>query len=141
VPLPEGFLAHAGSAGLREEGDDLSAGAADGAATAWAALFTRSLFSGPSFVLIRADAARGRARGGLVVAKNANVATGEQGMADAREVLERAAGAVDAGPEEMLIASTGVIGRRYSMDKLRTHFDGLTAADFGADAHALATAM
>ena len=32
-------------------------------------------------------------RGVVVVAKNANVATGEQGMADAREVLERAADA------------------------------------------------
>lgn len=141
VPLPEGFRAHAGSAGLREDGDDLFVVVSDGPATASAAVFTRSLFSGPSVVLSRENAAGGRARGVVVVAKNANVATGEQGMADAREVLQRAAGAVDAGPEEMLIASTGVIGRRYPMDKLRTHLDGLTAADFGADAHALATAM
>lgn len=104
-------------------------------------MFTRSLFAGPSVLLSRENAASGRARGVVVVAKNANVATGERGLADARELLERAAAAVGVAPEEMLVASTGVIGRRYPMDKLRTHLDGLTEADFGADAHELATAM
>ena len=141
IPLPPGFRAHAGAAGLRERGDDVFVVVNDGPSPASSAVFTRSLFAGPSVVLSRANAASGRARGVVVVAKNANVATGEQGMADAREVLAHAAAAVGAAPEEMLIASTGVIGRRYPMDLLRTHLDGLAGAGFDADAVALATAM
>ncbi|GAA1718038.1 bifunctional glutamate N-acetyltransferase/amino-acid acetyltransferase ArgJ [Dietzia cercidiphylli] len=141
IPLPAGFRAHAGSAGLRERGDDVFVVVNDGPQVASAAVFTRSLFAGPSVVLSRENAAGGRARGVVVVAKNANVATGEQGMADAREVLERAAGAVGVAPEELLIASTGVIGRRYPMPILRSHLDGLAGADFDADAVALASAM
>lgn len=141
LPLPQGFRAHSGAAGLRDRGDDVFVVVNDGPSPASSAVFTRSLFAGPSVVLSRANAAGGRARGVVVVAKNANVATGEQGMADAREVLEHAAGAVGAAAEEMLIASTGVIGRRYPMDKLRTHLDGLSSAEFDADAIALATAM
>lgn len=141
VPLPSGFRAHAGAAGLRENGDDLFVVVAEGPSVTSSAVFTRSLFAGPSVLISRENAASGRARGVVVVAKNANVATGERGLADARELLQRAAAAVGATPEEMLVASTGVIGRRYPMDKLRTHLDGLTESDFGADAHALATAM
>ena len=141
IPLPSGFRAHSGAAGLREEGDDVFVVVNDGPAPASSAVFTRSLFAGASVVLSRDNAASGRARGVVVVAKNSNVATGEQGMANAREVLERAAGAVGAAPEEMLIASTGVIGRQYPMDLLRAHLDGLSGAPFDADAVALATAM
>ncbi|MCT2138509.1 bifunctional glutamate N-acetyltransferase/amino-acid acetyltransferase ArgJ [Dietzia cinnamea] len=141
VPLPPGFRAHAGAAGLRERGDDVFVVVNDGPSPASSAVFTRSLFAGPSVVLSRQNAASGTARGVVVVAKNANVATGEQGMADAREVLERAADAIAVAPGELLIASTGVIGRRYPMDKLRAHLDGLAGATFDADAVALATAM
>lgn len=141
VPLPAGFRAHAGAAGLREEGDDVFVAVADGPAVASSAVFTRSLFAGPSVVLSRENAAGGRARGIVVVAKNANVATGEQGLANAREVLERAAAAAGVAPAELLIASTGVIGRQYPMDLLRAHLDGIAGAAFDADAGALAAAM
>lgn len=141
VPLPAGFRAHAGAAGLRERGDDVFVVVNDGPSPASSAVFTRSLFAGPSVRLSRQNAAGGRARGVVVVAKNANVATGEQGLVDARELLERAAGAVGAAPGELLIASTGVIGRRYPMPMLRAHLDRLAGAEFDADAVALATAM
>ena len=141
TPLPAGFRAHTGSAGLREDGDDVVVVVNDGPAPASSAVFTRSLFAGPSVVLSRANAASGRARGLVVVAKNANVATGEQGMANAREVLDRAAASAGVPPEDLLIASTGVIGRQYPMDLLRTHLDGLAGAGFTADARAVAGAM
>ena len=141
IPLPAGFRAHSGAAGLREEGDDVFVVVNNGPAPASSALFTRSLFAGPSVVLSREHAASGQARGVVVVAKNSNVATGEQGMANAREVVERAAAAAGVAPQDMLIASTGVIGRQYPMDILRAHFDGLADAEFDADAVALAAAM
>ena len=139
--LPAGFRAHTGAAGLRDRGDDVSVVVTDGPHPASSAVFTRSLFAGPSVVLSRENAASGRARGMVVVAKNANVATGAEGLADARELLERAAASTGVRPEELLLASTGVIGRRYPMDLLRTHLDRVAGEPFVAGPTEVATAM
>ena len=140
VALPEGFRAYTGRAGLREIGDDVSIVVADRPSTS-AAVFTRSLFAGPSVAVSRENAASGQVRGIVTVAKNANVATGAQGHDDARDVLEFAARAAGVEPTDMLITSTGVIGRRYPMDLLRGHFEQIADSDFSADARAVATAM
>lgn len=140
LALPAGFFAYAGQAGLRADGDDVAVVACDGPCTS-AAVFTRSLFSGPSVVLSRRRAASGRARGVVVVAKNANVANGERGMADAVEVSELAAAAAGVEADQLLIASTGVIGRPYPMDAIRAHLRALDRSRFRADAGRVARAM
>ena len=48
-----------------------------------AGVYTQSRFSGPSVALARAATGRGDARGVVVVSKNANVANGPDGDADA----------------------------------------------------------
>jgi glutamate N-acetyltransferase/amino-acid N-acetyltransferase len=111
---------------------------ATGPATS-AALFTRSLFAGPSVEISRARAATGHARAVVVVAKNANVATGAQGRLDALELTSLVAAATGVPVEEVLVASTGVIGRPYPMDRLRAHLGAL--GDFTADAVDVATAI
>ncbi|MDQ2724561.1 MAG: bifunctional glutamate N-acetyltransferase/amino-acid acetyltransferase ArgJ [Actinomycetota bacterium] len=139
--MPAGFLAHTGHAGLRAEGDDVAIIMATGPATS-AALFTQSLFAGPSVEVSRARAATGHARGVVVVAKNANVATGAQGRLHALELTSLAATATGVPVEEILVASTGVIGRPYPMDMLRAHLGALDQQrDFAADAGAVAAAM
>lgn len=125
VGWPRGFRIHTGHAGLQDDGrDDLAILISEGPATS-AAVFTRSRFEGPSVTLSRA-AARGRnARGVVVLARNANVATGAGGAADAAEVQERVASVIGVPAEELLIASTGVIGVRYPMPAVRKHLDRL----------------
>ena len=76
-----------------------------------------------------------------VVAKNANVANGDQGLRDATELSEIVAQAVGIAPGEVVLASTGVIGRPYPMGQLRSALDGLGARPFDADAGRVATAM
>lgn len=130
--LPSGFAALVGRAGVRSgPGDDVVVLWADAPASS-AAVFTRSRFAGPSVTLSRARAAGGRARAVVVVAGNANVATGPQGERDAVELGELAAGAAGLHPSEVLVASTGVIGRPYPMGAIRAWFAGATAA--GAEA-------
>ena len=51
------------------------------------------------------------------------------------------AAAVGVPADEVLIASTGVIGRPYPMDLLRAHLAGLPRAAFDADAVQVARAM
>ena len=106
-----------------------------------AGMFTRSRFEGPSVTLSRGRVAAGTARALVVVAKNANVANGAQGRADAEEVTELVSAGLGMRAEEVLIASTGVIGRPYPMDLLRPLLKGLAGAVFDADARRIATAM
>lgn len=140
VDLPAGFVAHTSHAGLRDEGDDVSVVLCKGPCVT-AGVFTRSRFAGPSVTLSRARLATGSARAVVVVAKNANVANGERGDQDAEEVTALVAGALDLEPDEVLVASTGVIGRPYPMPLLRSHLSALRGAPFDADGSAVARAI
>jgi glutamate N-acetyltransferase/amino-acid N-acetyltransferase len=141
VPLPAGFSAHAGRAGLREEDGDDVAVVVSSRPCACAGLFTQSVFAGPSVVLSRRRLATGRAQAMVVIARNANVANGSQGTKDAEEITASVASAVGVPGEQVLIASTGVIGRPYPMGLLRPYFQRLGGAGFLADARAVARAM
>jgi glutamate N-acetyltransferase / amino-acid N-acetyltransferase len=140
--LPEGFVAWTGHVGLRDEGDDLAV-VASTRPCASAGVFTKSRFAGPSVTLSRPRARAGTARVFVVVARNANVANGPQGARDASEVADAVAGRVGIPAEEVLIASTGVIGRPYPMDSIRRSLTSLPVFPdgFGADAVAVARAM
>jgi glutamate N-acetyltransferase/amino-acid N-acetyltransferase len=81
-------------------------------------VFTKSLFAGPS-VLVSRQNNSGMARAVVVVSKNANVANGRTGLDDAREVASSVAGRIGVPAAEIFIASTGVIGRPYPMDRIR----------------------
>ncbi|GAB2837237.1 bifunctional glutamate N-acetyltransferase/amino-acid acetyltransferase ArgJ [Streptomyces daliensis] len=120
---PEGFRAYTGHAGLRDQGDDVSVVASDRPAVS-AAMFTRSRFAGPAVRLGRVNAAGQRVRALGTLAQNANVATGRQGEENAAEVVHRIAGILGIPEDEVLLGSTGVIGRPLPMEALRTHLDG-----------------
>lgn len=140
---PRGFQVHTASAALADDGrDDLTVLVSEVPAVS-AAVFTRSRFAGPSVVLSRAAAAAGRARGAVVLARNANVATGKQGAEHAAEVRDSVTRAVGIDPQELLIASTGVIGVQYPMAGVRAALAALPwpfgGADFDAAARAIMT--
>jgi glutamate N-acetyltransferase/amino-acid N-acetyltransferase len=87
--------------------------------------------------------ARGRMRGVVVNAGNANACTGAQGERDAHRMGELAAAAVGAWPDHMLVASTGVIGQPLPMAKVERGIGAaaraLTADGFDAFASAILT--
>jgi glutamate N-acetyltransferase/amino-acid N-acetyltransferase len=140
VPLPQGFTAHVANVGIKDDTDDFVVLAADRPCAA-SAVFTRSRFAGPSVEVSRRHAADGVLRAVVVVSKNANVATGEVGRRDAEELAHGVAAAVGCPPEEVLVASTGVIGRPYPMDRLRAHLDTLQGPFPGTDARAAAVGI
>lgn len=137
IALPAGFGAHVANIGVKDETDDFVVVVADDAVPA-AGVFTRSRFAGPSVTISRAHLADGRARGIVVVSKNANVANGPAGVADARELLAVVAGRLDCAPDELLLASTGVIGRRYPIDTMRVGAAATPHRPAGHDAEAVA---
>ena len=141
VAAPLGFVTYAANAGIKDESLDLSIVASHLPCVA-AGVFTRSLFAGPSVALCRRHLRDGSARAIVTVSKNANVATGPQGERDAAELAGLAAGVIGSDPAEILVGSTGVIGRPYPMERLREHFRGLhmpETADFPSVARAIMT--
>jgi glutamate N-acetyltransferase/amino-acid N-acetyltransferase len=140
ISLPQGFRAHVTNVGIKDATDDFTLVVAD-APCAAAGLFTQSRFAGPSVLVSREHVADGKALGVVVISKNANVATGEEGMDNAREVVAGVARALGCNESEILIASTGVIGRQYPMDKVRAGLAALPAQPQGISANSVATGI
>ena len=116
--LPRGFHSHVANIGVKDDTDDFVVIAAERAVPV-AAMFTRSRFAGPSVTLSRAQVADGQAAAVVVISKNANVATGPQGHADAIEVAQRVADRLGCASTDVVVTSTGVIGRRYPIERIR----------------------
>ena len=124
--LPQGFTSFVTNIGIKDSSDDFTVVAADNVVAA-AGVFTLSRFAGPSVLVSRKHIASHSARAVVVISKNANVATGEQGLANALEVVQGVAAKLGCDPHDVLIASTGVIGRQYPIEKVRT---GLVSLPF-----------
>jgi len=145
LALPRGFRAYVANIGVKDDTDDFTVVIADRPCAA-AGVFTRSSFAGPSVVVSRRHLASTGASGGtaqamVVIAKNANVATGAAGLADAEEVVAGVASRLGCAPSDVLIASTGVIGRRYPIERIRAGIAGLPVPLPGDDAAAVARGM
>jgi len=139
---PRGFRSVSTNMGLKDVDDDFVAVVSEVPARS-AAVFTQSRFAGPSVVLSREAATRQHSRGMVVLSRNANVATGRAGAEHAEEVRRKVATIVGIPPEELVIGSTGVIGRPYPMQSIRAGLDALTwpfpEADYAAAAGAMMT--
>ncbi len=116
--LPSGFRAYVANVGIKDSTNDFVIVATD-APCASVGMFTTSSFAGPSVIVSREHLASPTAQAVVVISKNANVATGDEGLANAREVVAGVASTIGCDPSDVLIASTGVIGRQYPMDQVR----------------------
>jgi len=93
-----------------------------------AGVFTRNKVAAAPVDICRERLRSGSARAIVVNAGNANCCTGEQGRADAKETARVVSEMLDCPEDEVLIASTGVIGRPLPMDKLRAGLSDMKAA-------------
>lgn len=140
LPLPRGFRSHVANIGIKDDTQDFVVVVADQPCSA-AGLFTRSSFAGPSVLVSRRHVADHRAQAVVVISKNANVATGDEGLANAEEVAAGVAARLGLATTDVLIASTGVIGRQYPMDRVRAGLAALPARPEGTDARQVATGI
>jgi glutamate N-acetyltransferase/amino-acid N-acetyltransferase len=122
VTSPRGFLAGAAAVGVKKlsEKPDVALLACQVEAQA-AAVFTQNKVCAAPVLLSRKHLAtrRTKMRGVVVNSGSANACTGRQGLQDAREMASLAAERIGCRPEQILVASTGVIGRLLPMDKVR----------------------
>ncbi len=121
VTSPKGFLAGATAAGIKHEKQDrLDLGIlCTGVPCPAAALFTKNRIKAAPVLFSQERLQRGKAAAVVVNSGCANACTGEQGMADAAEMAELAAKVIGVSSEDVLVASTGVIGKRLPMERIR----------------------
>jgi len=119
VPLPAGFRAAGVACGLKSDPSklDLALFAADRPSTA-AGVFTTNLVCGAPVKVSRSRVPRSTARGVIINSGNANACTGTRGDDDARWMTAEVARCLDCSPEDVLVCSTGVIGRFLPREKL-----------------------
>ena len=125
-PVP-GFRAVGLHAGIKAKARDLAMIVSDEPASA-AAVFTKSTFVGAPVEVSRARVRDGRARGIVVNSGCSNVAMGARGLRDAATMARLAARAVGCPEDEMLVASTGVIGQPLPLDVLKAGIPRAAAA-------------
>lgn len=83
-----------------------------------AAVFTKNKFQAAPVLVGKDILQESRiVRGALVNAGLANACTGEEGIADCRESLALVSESLGIAPRDLLPASTGVIGPRFSMER------------------------
>ncbi|MEX0779072.1 MAG: bifunctional glutamate N-acetyltransferase/amino-acid acetyltransferase ArgJ [Balneolales bacterium] len=85
-----------------------------------ASLFTRNLVVAESIKVCRERENPGKARLIVINSGNANACTGKQGYDGARAVVKAASETWNVPEEQILIASTGVIGRTFPTEKIVT---------------------
>jgi glutamate N-acetyltransferase / amino-acid N-acetyltransferase len=127
VATPRGFKAAGISAGIKANGKpDLALLVSDVPATA-AAVFTVNKAQAAPVIVSREHlaASGGVARAVVVNSGCANACTGDAGMQVARDMAAETARAVNCPADQVLVASTGVIGVDLPIEKIRS---GLPAA-------------
>ena len=119
INSPEGYYASGVSGGIKKTGNlDIALIVSDPPAIS-SSVFTRNIVKGHS--LLRSMGLTGRfpCSGIVINSGNANACVGQDGNNDADEIAAIIAEALSCRPENVLTASTGVIGKRLPMDSIR----------------------
>jgi glutamate N-acetyltransferase/amino-acid N-acetyltransferase len=116
LAIPRGFRASGVTAGLKTSGAlDLAVLVADGPAAAAGSFTTNRICAAPvQWCRERLPAEDVRAV--VINSGNANAATGATGLENATRTATRAAALLGCRPEQILVASTGIIGQQLAID-------------------------
>lgn len=135
-----GFFASGVACGLRRSGAlDLGLLYSEVPCVA-AGVYTRNVFRGAPLGVTKTAVEGGSLRAVVVNSANANAATDEGGVEDARRMQALAAHSLGVEAGEVAVASTGVIGERLPMAKIEAGIPG-AAATLGAKDDGFAEAI
>ncbi len=141
VTSPKGFSAGATYAGINKQARhelDLGILLSEVPSVA-AAVFTTNRIKAAPVTLCQQRLQSGRAMAVVVNSGCANTLIGKQGLADATEMAKLAAEGIGLSPEDVLVASTGVIGQPLPMELIRAGMKRIAPSADGG--HNLAKAM
>src|SRR5262249_53162410 len=115
--LPAGFRAAGAAAGLKREGLDVGVVFCEAEDAVSAARFTTNARVGAPVIVSR-GAALDRLRAIVANSGGSNTGDGERGIETARAMQSAVAEALGIEPEQVGVASTGVIGNELPRDKV-----------------------
>jgi len=122
ITFPQGFVASAAAAGIKGGGrlDLALVATADGIPVPTAAVFTTNLAAAAPVLVSREHLKRssGHAVSLIVNSGNANAGTGRSGREDAERICREVADLLGREPWEILICSTGIIGRPLPIEQI-----------------------
>jgi len=135
--LPRGFRAGATATGVKASGKpDLSILYSEVPCAA-AAVMTQNRLKGAALYVTSEHLRDRRAQAVVINSGVANGCTGDQGMKDAREMARLTAEALHLRPDDVLVASTGIIGEFLPLEKIARgirEVAGSLSPDGGLDA-------
>ena len=140
ICAPRGFAAGAAAAHIRNDGDaqrlDVAVLRSETPCQV-AGVFTRNVVKAAPVVISQLGIRRPGVQAVVINSGNANACTGAQGFKDALLMSKATGDACDLDPAQVLVCSTGVIGRPMPMDRVVSGIRGAVAAlspDGDADA-------
>ncbi len=117
VTFPEGFLASGVFCGIKDDGLDLGVLYSEKPAVC-SATFTTNAVKSSHIKLCMERIGRGPVRAIVVNSGNANTCTGERGIEDARFICRETSELLGVHEEEVLMASTGIIGVPLPVERI-----------------------
>jgi glutamate N-acetyltransferase / amino-acid N-acetyltransferase len=115
VTASRGFQAAGIHCGIKKNKKDLALVYSETPAYA-AGVYTKNRFAAAPVLVTREHLADGKARAVICNSGNANACSGEQGLKDARQMAAVTARMLNLAPDEVVVASTGVIGEYLPME-------------------------
>jgi len=141
VTSPRGWLAGAAYANIKKYGSEprFDVGLLYSEVRAAAAgVFTTSRVCGAPVSVSKEHLSDGHAQGLVVNSGCSNVAMGARGLSDARRMTELAAGKFGVLANDVLVGSTGVIGRPLPMADIQLAIENIELSSAGGEAFARA---
>ena len=120
VAYPQGFKAAGVRAGIKKNGNLDVAVIHTEREAAVAGVFTKNLVAAAPVYVSKKVVATGTAHAVVANAGCANACTGEQGMRDAEKMAQIAAQELNCNADDVIVASTGLIGSNLPMDKMES---------------------
>ncbi len=139
VTSARGFVAGAVRAGIRQGLEKLDLGILySEEPCAAVGVLTGNRVKAAPILVCQKHLADGRAQAIVANSGCANACTGEEGLREAHEMAELTAAKLDIQPEDVLVASTGVIGSCLPMARIRAGIGDIVLSSKGGDDLALA---
>ena len=119
ITFPRGYMQAGIHCGIKKNKPDLALILSEAPATA-CGVFTRNSFLAAPVVLTKEHLKNRQHLGVIINSGNANCLTGKQGISDALSVLKSLSSLIGCKKEELLVCSTGIIGKRLPIDKIES---------------------
>ncbi|MGI6091751.1 MAG: bifunctional glutamate N-acetyltransferase/amino-acid acetyltransferase ArgJ [Veillonellaceae bacterium] len=118
ITAPKGFKASGVKAGIKKSGKEDLAIVYSTVPAAGAAVFTTNVMAAAPVIVSRRNVAGGKISAFVVNAGCANACTGDVGLANAEAMARKTASLLNIEENQVVVASTGIIGVNLPMDKV-----------------------